>query len=152
MNRIFADRFCLFANHFKQFFVKFANQNFPSARIFVSSETTKFLFTLQAQRFAYIVLQKKLICTQFSCIWIAFWPKNPNGWTYSAPSYSLAVGNTHLFFADHLIYVYILYKLYINACIYICMYQIYIYIYIYILYQRHIQNHVKHLRWSFIRK
>ena len=31
------------------FFVKFANQNFPSVKIFVFGETTKFLFTLQAR-------------------------------------------------------------------------------------------------------
>ena len=44
----FADRIYLFADRFKHFFVKFTNQHFPSARIFVMRETTKFLFTLQA--------------------------------------------------------------------------------------------------------
>ena len=72
MNRIFADRFCLFADHLKQFFVKSANQDFPSVRLFVSIETTRFLFTLQAQQFVYIALQNVLICTQFSCIKVAF--------------------------------------------------------------------------------
>ena len=157
--------------------MKFANQNFPSVRISVSSETTKFLFTLQARVFAYIVLQNVIICTQFSCIWIAFWPKRPNGWAYNAPPFSLAVGNTQLLFAGSLlkrklepsyICIYIIYICTYNIYIiymyiyYICTYNTYIYIdihirythihtYIYI-YNRHIQNHVKHLRWSFLRK
>ena len=33
----------------------------------------------QAQQIAYILLQKVLNCTLFSCIWIAFWPQTPNG-------------------------------------------------------------------------
>ena len=132
--------------------MKFANQNFPSVRISVSSETTKFLFTLQARVFAYIVLQNVIICTQFSCIWIAFWPKRPNGWAYNAPPFSLAVGNTQLLFAGsflkrklepwyiciyiiyictYIIYVHIIYILYI--CIYIIyVHIIHIYILIYI--------------------
>ena len=123
--------------------MKFANQNFPSARIFVSSETTKFLFTLQARKFAYIVLQKVLICTQFSCIWIAFWSKTPNGWTYSTPPYSLVVGNTHLLFANHfwkdnstpdicVYFIYIIYKMHVYIYRYICIRYTYIYIYIYV--------------------
>ena len=59
------------------FFVKFANQNSPSVRIFVFKETTKFVFTLQDRQFAYILLQKVLNCKPFSCIWKAFWPPNP---------------------------------------------------------------------------
>lgn len=44
------DRLRLFADHFKQFFVKFANQNIHSFpyRIFAFRETRNFLFTLQA--------------------------------------------------------------------------------------------------------
>ena len=44
----FMDRLYFFADHFKPIFVKFANQNFRSVRIFVFRETTKFQFTLQA--------------------------------------------------------------------------------------------------------
>ena len=44
----FADQPYHFADHFKLFFVKYANQNFPSVGIFVFRETTKFLYTLQA--------------------------------------------------------------------------------------------------------
>ena len=33
----------------------------------------------QARQIAYILLQKVLNCTLFSCIWIAFWPQTPNG-------------------------------------------------------------------------
>ena len=47
----FADWLCLFADHFKQFFVKFTNQNFHSIKTFVFRETTKFLFILQAPQF-----------------------------------------------------------------------------------------------------
>ena len=36
----FTDPLCLFMDHFKQFFVKFAYQNFPSIRIFVFEKTT----------------------------------------------------------------------------------------------------------------
>ena len=43
----FTYRLCLFANHFKQVFVKFANKNFPLVKIFICKETSKFLFTLQ---------------------------------------------------------------------------------------------------------
>ena len=54
----FADQLCLFANHLKQFFVKFANQNFPSVRISAFRETTKFLFAPQACHiFTYLKLQ-----------------------------------------------------------------------------------------------
>ena len=62
----FADRLCLFADHFKQFFVKFAKQNFPSIRIFLFRETTKFVFTLQTQQFSYILLEKSVkLCIIF---------------------------------------------------------------------------------------
>ena len=37
---------CLFTDNYKQFPVKFKNQNFPSVKIFVFEETKKFLFTL----------------------------------------------------------------------------------------------------------
>ena len=53
----FANRLCLFADHFKQFFMKFANQNLPSIGTFVFKETTKFLITLQARQFTYFLLQ-----------------------------------------------------------------------------------------------
>ena len=56
----FADEPCCFVGHFKQFFVKIANQKFTSFGIFVFRETTKFLFTLQARQFAYTLLQKVL--------------------------------------------------------------------------------------------
>ena len=36
----FTEQFCLLVDHLKQFFVKFANQNFPSVRIFVFGENT----------------------------------------------------------------------------------------------------------------
>ena len=72
----FADRLCFFSSDlFKHFFVKFANQKIPSFRIFVFKETTRFLFILQAQQLAYILLLTKLNCTLFSCIWIAFLPQ-----------------------------------------------------------------------------
>ena len=74
----FANRLCLFADHFKQFFMEFANQNLPSIGTFVFRETTKFLITPQARQFAYILLQ---YCTLFSCIWMAFWPQTPKGET-----------------------------------------------------------------------
>ena len=76
----FTDQLCPFAEYFKQFFVKFANQNlhsFPS-RIFVFRETKKFLITLQARQFAFIFLQKVSSRTLFSVIWIAFWLQTPN--------------------------------------------------------------------------
>ena len=85
----------LLTDHFKQFFVKFADQNFLSVRIFVLKETKKFLFTLQALHFAFILLQKLFNCTLFSYIWIAFWspnlqwgslerfPIHPSCWKYS---------------------------------------------------------------------
>ena len=47
----FMDQLCLFADHFKQVFVKFPNQNFHSVRTFVSRETKKFLLILQAWQF-----------------------------------------------------------------------------------------------------
>ena len=56
---------------------QFTIQNFPSVGIFVFRETTKFLFTLQAQQINYILLQKVLNCTLFSSISIAFWPQTP---------------------------------------------------------------------------
>ena len=90
----FTNQLCVSTDHFKQFFVKFANKNFPSVRIFVFRETTEFLFTLQAQQFAYILLQKVLNSTLFSCIWIAFWSQTCNGEAYNAPLYPLAVGTT----------------------------------------------------------
>ena len=52
----------------QEFSVKFTNQNIPSAKIFVFQETTKFMFTLQARQFAYILLENVLNCTHFSCI------------------------------------------------------------------------------------
>ena len=52
------DFFCLIADHVKYFFVIFANLDFLSARIFVFRETMKFLFTLQAQQFAYYLTPK----------------------------------------------------------------------------------------------
>ena len=52
----FVDRLCLLPDYFKEFFVKFANQNFPSVKIFVFRETTKFLFTFKVRKFAYIYL------------------------------------------------------------------------------------------------
>ena len=54
--------------------VKIANQNFLSVDIFVFMETRKFLFTFQTRQIAYILLENVLNCTQFSYIWIAFWP------------------------------------------------------------------------------
>ena len=66
-------------------FVKFANQNFLSVGVFVFRETTKFLFTLQAQQIAYILLQILLNCTLFSCIWIAFGPKLAMGGLQLSP-------------------------------------------------------------------
>ena len=50
--------------------------------------------TFQAQQIAYILLQKVLNCTLFSCVWIAFWPQTPNGETYSASPYRLTVGTS----------------------------------------------------------
>ena len=50
------DQLCLFTDHFKQFSVKFVSQNFPSFKIFVYRESTKFLVTLQALQFPYIFL------------------------------------------------------------------------------------------------
>ena len=58
------------------FFVKIRDQNFRFVRTFVFREITKFLFTHQVWQFAYILLQKVLNCTQFSYIWITFWPKS----------------------------------------------------------------------------
>ena len=58
----FADWIFLFTDHFKQFF----------------RETTKFLFTLQAWQITYILLQKVLNYTLFSCIWIP-----SNCWNFS---------------------------------------------------------------------
>ena len=63
-------------DHLKQFFVKISDQNFPFVRTFVFRETIRFLFTLQAWKFVYILLQKVFNCKQFSCIWITFWPKS----------------------------------------------------------------------------
>ena len=83
------------------FFVKFANQNFPSVRISVFRETTEFLFTPQARQFVYILLQKVLNWTIFACDWVVFWPQSPNGGDYNTPSYPLAVATTHYIFADH---------------------------------------------------
>ena len=54
----FTDPRFLFAPQFKQFFVKFVNQNFPSVIIFSFRETKKSLFTLLAQQFAYVLLRK----------------------------------------------------------------------------------------------
>ena len=71
--KLLVDQLCLFVDHCNQFLVKFADQNFPSVRIFVFRETTKFFFTLQAQQFTYILHRKVLNCTLFSCIWVAFW-------------------------------------------------------------------------------
>ena len=59
------------------------NENFPSVRIFIFRKTTKFLFALQARQLDYILLQRVLDCTLFSCIWIAFWSQIPNGGAYS---------------------------------------------------------------------
>ena len=57
------------------FFFKFSNQSFPSVRIFIFREIVKFLFILQAQQFAYTLLQKVLSCT----LCIAFWRWTHNG-------------------------------------------------------------------------
>ena len=83
-----------FVDHFKYFFVKFTNQNFPSNGIFVFRETTKLLFTLQARQVTYNLLQKVLNCTLFSYIWRAFWPQTLIGGAYSTPPYPLRVGTT----------------------------------------------------------
>ena len=58
-----------FVDHFKQFVVKFVSQNLSSFRILVF---TKFLFTLQAWQFPYILLHDVLNCTLFLCIWMLF--------------------------------------------------------------------------------
>ena len=84
---LFADGLCLFANQFEQFFMQFENQNFPSGRVFVLRKTTKFLITRQVRQFAYILLQKVINSTLFSCIWMAFWHQTPNEGACSAPPY-----------------------------------------------------------------
>ena len=71
----FVDQLCLFVDQFKQFSVKFANQNLPSVRI-LSLEKRQFLFILQTQQLSYILLQKVLNCTLVSSIWIVFWPNS----------------------------------------------------------------------------
>ena len=58
---------------------------FPSVRIFIFRETTKFLFTLQARQIAYILLQKVFYSKNFSCIWVAFWSQTPNGGLQHSP-------------------------------------------------------------------
>ena len=80
----FMDRLCLFMDFSKHFLVRFMSQNIASVRIFIFREI-KFLLTLPAPQFAYILLRKLLDCTLFSCIWIAFQPKNLNGRAYSTP-------------------------------------------------------------------
>ena len=53
----FVDQLCLFVYHFKQFFVKFVNQNFPLVRIFDFWENMKSLFKLQTHHIpAYLKL------------------------------------------------------------------------------------------------
>ena len=82
---------------FKEFFVnlwiKFVK--FSSVKIFVFGETMRFLFRLQAQQYAYILLQKSAKLHTFSIIWIAFWPQTPNGGDYCAPPYPPVVETTH---------------------------------------------------------
>ena len=73
-----SNRLCLLEDHSKHFFVKLANQNFPSVTIFVLRETTKFLFPPQARQLAYILIQKVFNWTLFSCLWIEFWPQTHN--------------------------------------------------------------------------
>ena len=73
----------------------------PLLKMFLFTYLPICLFTFQAQQFPYILLQKALNCTLFSCIWIAFWPKTPYGGAYSTSPYSLVVGTTHLLFVDH---------------------------------------------------
>ena len=75
----FTGQLCLFTYHFKQFFMKLANQNFAFVRIFTFKKTTNFLFTLQAWPFAFTSLQKVLNCILLFCIWIAWWTKTPIG-------------------------------------------------------------------------
>ena len=67
------DQLCLSTDHFKQFSVEFVSQNFPSFRIFVYRETTKFVVSLQALQFTYIFHKTMLNGTLFYCIWIAVW-------------------------------------------------------------------------------
>ena len=55
----------------------------------------RFLFRLQAQQYAYILLQKSAKLHTFSIIWIAFWPQTPNGGDYCAPPYPPVVETTH---------------------------------------------------------
>ena len=97
----FADRLCLFPDHCKQSFVKFANQNFSSVCIFVFQETTKFLFTLQARQFDYILLEKVFLYTIFlhfdsilAKVFGGFAHKPSMGGGYSVPPYALVIGTT----------------------------------------------------------
>ena len=89
------ERLCL-CGSLLAIFCETCESKLPSIRIFVFRETTKFLFTLQARQFAYILLQV-LNCTLFSCIWIAFWSQTPNERASSAPP----CRHTHYIFADH---------------------------------------------------
>ena len=79
-------------DHLKYFFVKFVNQNFQSVRITVFRETTKFLFTLEAQQFAYILLQKSVknvflhLDSTLAKIFGGFAPKHPMGELTALPN------------------------------------------------------------------
>ena len=93
---------CLFAYQLKEFFVKFANQNFPPVSIFAYRETTNFLLTVQTWTFACILLLKVLNSIYY---FLAF------GWHFSSkpsvgdltafPPYLLAVETTHYIFTNH---------------------------------------------------
>ena len=61
----FADRLCLFVDHFKQFFVKFANQNFPSVRIFVFRETKVPVYTSSSTICLYLTPKRVKLCSIF---------------------------------------------------------------------------------------
>ena len=88
----FADRLCFLADSFKQFFVKFANQNFLSVRIFDLRENQKISVYTSSSKIC--LLQKVLNCILLSHIWITFWSKNSMGELTAYSPYPLSAGTT----------------------------------------------------------
>ena len=96
----FVDWLCLFVDHFKTFFVKFVNQNFPSVRIFVFRETTKFPFRFQARQCWYLSPISAELYTIFLHLDRILAAKLKWGSLQCYPYY-LAVGTTQYIFADY---------------------------------------------------
>ena len=80
----FADRICLFADHFKQFLWNSRIKTFLLLEFLSSGKPQSFYLHFKLNK-ALISYSKMLNCTLFSCIWIVFWPQTPSGGLQRSP-------------------------------------------------------------------